>query len=112
MSSNSRIEVVRISDVVGAVTTKEDVDPEAHGYYRSPFDTLRIRGIDSPFDRLRANGQIVLRIAQSHPPVRRARLRIVGPPLDIRFVCIGCPLPQFGIAYSRKSSPTASTFRK
>ena len=101
-----------MSDVVGAINTKEYVDPEAHSYYRSPFDTLRIRGVDSPFDRLRANGEIVLRIAQPHTPVSRARERIVGPPLDMRFVCIGCPLPQFGIAYSRKSSPTASTFRK
>src|SRR6202043_2158023 len=31
-------------------------------------------------------------------PARRARERSVGPPLDIRFTCIGWPLPQFGIA--------------
>ena len=31
------------------------------------------------------------------PPVSRARLRIVGPPLPSRFVCMGCPLPQFGM---------------
>ena len=49
---------------------------------------------------------------ESHTPVSRARERIVGPPLLIRFVCIGCPLPQFGIANSRKSFPIASTFRK
>ncbi len=35
--------------------------------------------------------------AHQLPPVSRARLRIVGPPLPSRFVCIGCPLPQFGM---------------
>ena len=37
--------------------------------------------------------------AQAHqlPPVSRARLRMVGPPLPSRFVCMGCPLPQFGM---------------
>ena len=37
-----------------------------------------------------------------------ARERKVGPPLDMRFTCIGCPLPQFGIAISRRSLPAAS----
>ena len=111
MSCYSRIEVVCMSDIVGAVNTKENVDPEAHGYCRSSFDTLRIRFRDLPFDGLRAKGDVV-RIEVHHTPVRRARERIVGPPLDIRFVCIGWPLPQFGIANRRKSLPTASTFRK
>jgi hypothetical protein len=44
-----------------------------------------------------------------YPPPKRARERKVGPPLDMRFTCIGCPLPQFGIAISRRSLPTAST---
>ena len=54
----------------------------------------------------------LLRMTATYTPVSRARERIVGPPLLIRFVCIGCPFPQFGMASSRKSSPTASTFRK
>src|SRR5882724_4886773 len=44
-----------------------------------------------------------------YPPPSRARERIVGPPLDIRLTCIGCPLPQLGIAIRRRSLPTAST---
>ena len=36
-------------------------------------------------------------LAHQLPPVSRARLRIVGPPLPSRLVCIGCPLPQFGM---------------
>ena len=35
--------------------------------------------------------------AHQLPPVSRARLRMVGPPLPSRFVCMGWPLPQFGI---------------
>ncbi len=49
---------------------------------------------------------------ERHLPVRRARLRIVGPPLPMRLVCIGWPLPQLGMAKRRKSLPTASTFMK
>lgn len=45
-------------------------------------------------------------------PARRARERSVGPPLDIRLICIGWPLPQVGIAISRRSLPTASTLVK
>ncbi len=45
-------------------------------------------------------------------PASRARERSVGPPLDIRLTCIGWPLPQLGIAMSRRSLPTASTFVK
>ena len=45
-------------------------------------------------------------------PASRARERSVGPPLDIRFTCIGWPLPQLGIAISCKSLPTASTLVK
>ena len=45
-------------------------------------------------------------------PARRARERSVGPPLDIRLTCIGWPLPQLGIAISRRSLPTASTLVK
>src|SRR5206468_9392610 len=33
----------------------------------------------------------------SHAPTTRARLRMVGPPLPSFFVCIGWPLPQFGM---------------
>ena len=45
-------------------------------------------------------------------PASRARERSVGPPLDIRLTCIGWPLPQLGIAMSRRSLPTASTLVK
>ena len=58
-----------------------------------------------PLSRTRERGdrQVGVRARDATPytPVSRARERIVGPPLLIRFVCIGWPLPQFGIAYSR-----------
>src|SRR5579864_2151984 len=47
-----------------------------------------------------------------YPPPSRARERMVGPPLDMRLTCIGCPFPQLGIAISRRSLPTASTCMK
>src|SRR5271154_6697795 len=51
--------------------------------------------------------------ARAHQlPASRARDRSVGPPLDIRLICIGWPLPQLGIAISRRSLPTASTLVK
>src|SRR5207247_2463550 len=44
---------------------------------------------------LRRPGQV--RRARYRPPASLARLRIVGPPLPSFMICMGCPLPQFGI---------------
>src|SRR2546429_9722262 len=44
---------------------------------------------------LRRPGQV--RRSHHRPPASLARLRIVGPPLPSFLICIGCPLPQFGI---------------
>ena len=76
------------------------------------FDKLRTNGAKA-ICKARPNGCGAPTPSATYPvPVRRARERMVGPPLDMRLVCMGWPLPQLGMANRRKSLPTASTFMK
>ena len=70
-------------------------DGKLVGFGSEPSD-LSVAGAAKPRSAV-ASTAVATRWRTAQPPARRARLRIVGPPLPSFLLCMGCPLPQFGI---------------